>query len=70
MLCPVCLSCNTLLADKQIPYEKKMKEICEKKLNEEQKIKEQKKLLDDLGLSNYCCRTRVISYIDQANLLI
>ena len=70
MLYTVCPTCNTLLADKQIPYEKKMKEICEKKLSEEQKMKEQKKLLDDLGLSNYCCRTRVISYIDQANLLI
>ena len=70
MLYPVCPTCNTLLADKQLPFEEGIKKIVKKNLNEKEQIIEKKKLLDNLGLKNYCCRCRMISYIDQAKLII
>lgn len=71
MLVPVCHTCHRLLADKQIPYEKGMEKICnDKSLTEKQKADQKKKLLDDIGLDRYCCRMRMISFLDQAKLII
>ena len=71
MIVPVCPSCNRFLADKEIPFKKGMETICNNKsLSEKQKMSQKKKLLDDLGLSRYCCRTRVISNLDQVRLII
>ena len=71
MLYPVCPTCQNLLADKQLVYEESLDKICNnKKLNDEQKQKEKKKLLDNLGLQRYCCRMRMISYIDQVQIIV
>ena len=71
MLYPVCPTCNMLLADKQLPFEKgKASIINNKSFNESKKQKELEKLLNVLGLKKYCCRTRVISYMDQSKLII
>ena len=71
MLYPVCPSCNTILADKQIPFEKGMEVICNNKsLTDKQKAEAKKKLLDNIGVIRYCCRMRMISYLDQAKLII
>ena len=71
MLYPVCPTCQTLLADKQIPYEKGIEKICKNdKLSEEEQLKLKEKLLNDIGLERYCCRMRMISYVDQAKLII
>lgn len=71
MLYPVCPTCQNLLADKQLVYEESLDKICNnKKLNDEQKQKEKKKLLDNLGLQRYCCRMRMISYVDQVQIIV
>jgi len=71
MLYPVCPTCQNLLADKQLIYEESLDKICNnKKLNNEQKQKEKKKLLDSLGLERYCCRMRMVSYIDQVKIIV
>ena len=71
MLYPVCPTCQNLLADKQIPFEEEMEKICNnKKLKEDEKQKQKKNLLDNLGLSRYCCRTRMISYLDQIQIIV
>lgn len=71
MLYYKCPSCRTILANKQLLYEKGLKEICENvKLSEKQKNEEKKKLLDKLQLVNICCRMRMISYVDKVNVLI
>ena len=71
MLYPVCPTCQNLLADKQIPFEEEMEKICNNKnLKEDEKQKQKKKLLDQLGLSRYCCRTRMISYLDQIQIIV
>ena len=71
MLYPVCPTCQFLLADKQVPYEKGYQKIInDTKLSSSQKQKLIEKLLDSLGLQRYCCRMRMISFIDQSKLII
>ena len=71
MLYAVCPSCQMLLADKQLPYEKAKDDIINNlKFDEAKKQKEIENLLNKLGLIRYCCRTRMISYMDQCKLII
>lgn len=58
-----CPTCKTLFADKQIPLEKGMAEICKNnKLTDEQKREKKTELLGKLQFKRYCCRMR-ISYV-------
>lgn len=71
MLYPVCPTCQNLLADKQLTYEVELEKICNnKKLTVEQEQKKKKELLDYLGLERYCCRMRMISYVDQVKIIV
>lgn len=71
MLYYKCPSCRTILANKQIPYEKGLDKICENnKLSDEEKNDEKRILLDKLQLVNICCRMRMISYIKKVEILI
>jgi DNA-directed RNA polymerase subunit N (RpoN/RPB10) len=71
MLYPVCPTCQNLLADKQLKYEEELEKICNnKKLNDEQMQIKKEKLLDDIGLTRYCCRMRIISYVNQVKLIV
>lgn len=64
MLYPVCPTCGTLLADKQIPFEAGLQKILnDKTLTDEKKAKSRSALLDSLEIYNYCCRMRTISYV-------
>jgi len=69
MINPVCQSCGCLLADKEIDYEEGSKKINNSKISDKEKAKQKKKLLDDLGLKRYCCRLRMITSINQAELI-
>lgn len=61
----VCPSCETLLADKQLIFNNGLKEITEDtKLTDEIKDKKKVELLNSLGLTRYCCRSRVLGYLD------
>ena len=72
MLYSVCPTCRMLLADKQIPFEKKMEELKNKNLSKEEFLKEQNKFLIELGIGpeRYCCRMRIISYVDHSKIVI
>jgi len=71
MLYPVCPTCQNLLADKQLKYEEGLHKICNnKQLTDKQKQKQKEKLLDDIGLERYCCRMRMISYIDLVQIIV
>jgi DNA-directed RNA polymerase subunit N (RpoN/RPB10) len=70
MLYATCPTCKKLLGDKQIIYEKEMEKIINnEKMSEEEKENEKQKLAKSL-VSRYCCRMRLISYIDFAKLVI
>ena len=71
MLYSVCPTCHMLLADKQLPFEtEKDKILNNTSYDEKKKQKEIESLLNKLGCERYCCRTRIISYMDQVHLII
>ena len=51
-----CFSCGKLLADKYDKFEELVK-----------KGEEPKRVLDELGLKRYCCRTAVLTSVDFAD---
>lgn len=58
-----CPSCNYLLGNRQVFYEKEL-EIIESDNNttESQKLDLKKKLVEKLELPRYCCRMRVMTF--------
>ena len=71
MLYTVCTTCQFLLADKQLTYESEFYKISnDNKINDDKKKKLVEQLLDNLGLVRYCCRMRMISYVDQVKVII
>ena len=69
MLYPICPTCSFLLADKQIIFEEKKLKINNDK-NIIDKKKEIEKLLKELGLKRYCCKMRMISYVNLVDIII
>lgn len=71
MLPPRCPTCGHCLADIQIPFEEeKNKIIGNNNLNQDEKNKKMSELLTKLGLNKWCCRMRVISYVDLAKIVL
>jgi DNA-directed RNA polymerase subunit N (RpoN/RPB10) len=71
MLYYKCPTCRTVLANRQLPYEEGLQKICEnEKLDKNKKDKEKMKLLDDLLISNICCRTRILTYLQIIDTVI
>lgn len=79
MLYMVCPTCGELLGDKQLIYNTKLKEICDKyNINDEllshgfdknpQFIEERQKLIQSL-FTNICCRMRAITYVELVKLI-
>ena len=59
-----CPTCKTLLANKQLIYEKSLQYICKNpKLNDEQINQAKMKVLDQIQLHRPCCRMRFLGYV-------
>lgn len=59
-----CPTCKTNLANKQIPYENRMNEICANtKLSFEEMEEMKSGVLDEVGAERYCCRARIMGYV-------
>jgi len=68
MLYPRCPTCKTYLSNKQLLFEEMMRKICnDKSLTEEEKDIEKMKVPSKLLLTRYCCRMRILTYIDEIN---
>lgn len=66
----LCPTCGTLLADKEIPFTKRFNEINgNDNLNNDQKNKEVKKLLDSMSITNICCRARCLCHVDETKIV-
>jgi len=66
-----CPTCKTILADKQIIYEKESERIKEDpKLTNEEKDALLRELPRNLKLVRYCCMFRLITSIDDAKILV
>ena len=66
-----CPTCSTVLGNRQIIYETGLKEILNNKnLTDKMKDDEKLKLLNSLDLTNYCCKMRVITYVNLTEILV
>tara|TARA_B110000208_G_C11798906_1_gene440931 strand:- start:299 stop:511 length:213 start_codon:yes stop_codon:yes gene_type:complete len=70
MLYPNCPTCGKLLADIEVEYLNEIEVISNKKLDQEKIDEAKRKLLDKLNVKRYCCRTRVLTFIDEVKLII
>jgi DNA-directed RNA polymerase subunit N (RpoN/RPB10) len=70
MIYPRCTSCGTKLAHIEIPYEKEMKKICsDPKMTDDQKDTAKQALVNSFGLTRYCCKRLLITYVDIIELI-
>ena len=69
MLYAKCPTCRTILANKQLIFEKENEKICasDKSVDEKNKMKEE--LLDKIELKRYCCRQRILGYVDLTDII-
>jgi len=75
MLPPRCFTCGHVLADLELEYEEGLNLIDNNiKLNDEQKSEEKRKLINKLlpnrWKKRYCCRARLLSYVDLVKVII
>jgi DNA-directed RNA polymerase subunit N (RpoN/RPB10) len=65
-----CPTCGTLLGDIQLKYEEDTKKIDSSNLSIEDKNNEKAKILNTYGLDRYCCKSRILGYVDIINIII
>ncbi len=75
MLPPRCFTCGHVLANLELEFEEKLNEIDNNmKLNAEQKAELKQKLIDKLlpnrWKTRYCCRSRLLSYVDLIKIIV
>ena len=65
-----CPTCRTLLADKQLYYEKELAKICDDSvLTRIESDNKKEALINSLGLERYCCRMRILTYVKLIDLI-
>lgn len=67
-----CPTCRTLLANKQLLYEKRLADICKfniDKSKDDDKDAAKQKLLDELELKRPCCRMRIMGYVKLIDII-
>jgi DNA-directed RNA polymerase subunit N (RpoN/RPB10) len=75
MLPPKCFTCGHVLANLELEYEETLQDIDNNiKLTDEQKQEAKRnivdKLLPDRWKTRYCCRSRLLSYVDLIKVII
>jgi DNA-directed RNA polymerase subunit N (RpoN/RPB10) len=75
MLPPRCFTCGHVLANLEIEFEDNLDQIDNNiNLNDDQKAENKRKLVDKLlpgrWKNRYCCRSRLISYVDLIKVII
>lgn len=65
-----CPSCGSFIGNRQYEYDQQVKEIeSDPKLDNDEKNKKKTDVINSLGLQNYCCKMRVITYIDLTTVI-
>ena len=70
MLGPKCVSCGKFLADFQLIFEEYKNILESDNSTQDEKNKKVKKFLTDNYIIRWCCRTQVLTYCDQINLIL
>jgi DNA-directed RNA polymerase subunit N (RpoN/RPB10) len=60
----ICPTCGKVLGDVELEYEIKSKEIMSSKLNDKEKNNKIKELVEEFGVTRYCCKMRVFTQVD------
>ena len=67
----ICPSCNYLIGNRQIPYEKGLASIDSNPNTDEQtKLELKTKLIESLKLPRYCCKMRLTTYKQKTEIFI
>jgi len=65
-----CPTCRTILANKQLLFEKGLKDIIEnEKMNDKEKDIEKQEILNKLHVKNICCRMRMLTYVRKIEIV-
>lgn len=66
-----CVTCKTILANKELLYDKMLEDLCnrEKSDNNETIQKEKQAILDKLELHRPCCRMRMLGKINLVDII-
>jgi DNA-directed RNA polymerase subunit N (RpoN/RPB10) len=75
MLPPRCFTCGHVLANLELEFEETLQQIDNNiKLNDDQKADSKRKLVDkllpDRWKQRYCCRARLLSYVDLIKIVV
>lgn len=66
-----CPTCGTLLGDIQLIHEENIKKIDNNNnLSSIEKNKKKQELINMYGLERYCCKTRILGYVDIVNIIV
>lgn len=65
MIIPVrCMTCGKVLADKWEYYKSKIQQLEKKKTHKNFDTIQTKEVLDEIGLTRYCCRRVFLGHVD------
>jgi DNA-directed RNA polymerase subunit N (RpoN/RPB10) len=65
-----CPSCGLLLGNRQMVYEKGLDEInSNPNTDDEKKLELKTKLIESLDIKRYCCKMRVMTYINMTEII-
>jgi len=65
----VCPTCGKVLGDSEIEYETKSSEIMMLNIPEQEKIVKKKELIENMGITRYCCKMRIFTQIDPYKII-
>lgn len=69
MLYLKCPTCNELLGNRQIIIENAIESIINSDHDEDKKLEMKTELINNLGLTNHCCRMRVLTYVKLVDII-
>jgi DNA-directed RNA polymerase subunit N (RpoN/RPB10) len=71
MLYATCPTCGTTLGNKQLVLEKEKNKICSNpELSNDEKEAKIKNAINNLKVRRYCCKMRLISYLDTVQIIM
>ena len=65
----ILLIINEVLGDSEIEYETKSSEIMMLNISEQEKIVKKKELIENMGITRYCCKMRIFTQIDPYKII-
>jgi len=65
----VCPTCGKVLGDIEITYEIKSNEIMTSDLPEKEKLVKRRELIENMGITRYCCKMRIFTQIDPYKII-